>query len=84
MKENKKVEKAASVLYEMSEDEKLQRLAFLKERAIMEEQDEKEGCREDGRKEKTIEIAKKLKNKGMSMEEIMEITGLMKKEMEVL
>lgn len=37
MEENKEVKKAASILYEMSEDEKLQRLAELKEKYILDE-----------------------------------------------
>lgn len=98
MKENKEVKKARDVLYVMSEDEKLQRLAFLKERAIMEENSLHEQWKEDGlaegRKKGIIEgriegknqekreTAKRMKNKGFSLKEIVEITGLSKEEIE--
>lgn len=92
MEENKEVKKAASILYEMSEDEKLQRLAELKEKYIMDEiartemveeaqrklEESKKAVEEE--KKKTEEIVKKLKEKKMSVEEIVEITGMTKEE----
>ncbi len=99
MEENKEVKKAASILYEMSEDEKLQRLAELKEKYIMDEiartemVEEAERKVEESRrkveesrreveeaKKKTEKIIKKLKEKKMPIEEIIEITGMTKEE----
>lgn len=99
MEENKEVKKAASILYEMSEDEKLQRLAELKEKYIMDEiartemveeaqrklEESKKAVEESKKaveeeKKKTEEIVKKLKEKKMSVEEIVEITGMTKEE----
>ena len=37
MKKNKDIEEAVVTVHEMSEDEKLRRLAFLREKAIMDE-----------------------------------------------
>lgn len=82
MEENKEVKKAVNVLYEMSEDEKLQRLAELKEKYIMDREAELETAEEKGSKAKSIEIVKKLKEKGMLIDEISEITGMTKKEIE--
>lgn len=99
MEENKEVKKAASILYEMSEDEKLQRLAELKEKYIMDEIARTEMIEEAERKveeserkveeserkveeseRKVEEIVKRLKEKEMSIEEIIEITGMTKEE----
>lgn len=92
MEENKEVKKAASILYEMSEDEKLQRLAELKEKYIMDEKARTEMVEEAERKvkeserkveesrRKVEEIVKRLKEKEMSIEEIVEITGMTKEE----
>jgi predicted transposase YdaD len=51
--------------------------------AIGMEKGRKEG-REEGRKEEKIEIAKKLKGKGMDVEGIVEMTGLTRDEIEGL
>ena len=92
MKENEEVKKAQTVLNEMSEDEILQRWAELKEkwehdevsaREYYKETGLKEG-REQGREEKQKEIAKKMKYKKMDIQEIIEITGLTKEEIEKL
>ena len=40
--------------------------------------------KKEGRKDKAVEIAKKMKNKGILLEEIEEITGLSKEEIEKL
>jgi len=80
MKENKDVKKARDILYVMSEDEKLQRLAFLKERAILDEQSALASAKEEVKKQ----IAKKMKEKQIPIEEIIEITGLEKEEIEKL
>ena len=96
MKENEEVKKANSVLHEMSEDEELQRLAELREKWDLDERsalghakDEgiKEGEKiglEKGRISRNIEIAKKMKAKGITTEEIIEMTELTKEEIEKL
>ena len=116
MKENEEVKKANSILYEMSEDEELERLAELREKWDLDERsarqnaiDEgleegikrglkegrkkgikegiKEGRREgikQGEENKRIEIAKKLKQMKMTIEDIEEATGLTKEEIEKL
>ena len=98
MKENEEVKKANSVLHKMSEDEKLQRLAELREKWDLDERSARQNAIDEGLEEGRrlgleqglkegleqgkIEIAKKLKQKGMSVEEIIEITGLTKEEIE--
>ena len=108
MKENKDIEEAIVTVHKMTEDEKMRRLADLREKAIMDEKairrkgyedghalgheaGLKEGIEEgikegiqqgiqqgqkEGHESEKINIAKKLKSKRMSIEEIAEITGL--------
>ena len=104
MKENKDIEEAIVTVHKMTEDEKMRRLADLREKAIMDEKairrkgyedghalgheaGLKEGIKEgiqqgiqqgqkEGHESEKINIAKKLKSKRMSIEEIAEITGL--------
>ena len=88
MKENEEVKKAKSVLYVMSEDEELQRLAELKEKWARDEKSALRSAREDGIeegiKEGTKEVAKKLKDMKMKIEDIEKATGLTKDEIENL
>ena len=108
MKENKEVKKANRVLYEMSEDEKLQRLAELREKWDLDERSARqnaidEGLEEglkqglqqglqqgieqglkEGKREQKIEIAEKLKEMNMNMDDIQKATGLTKEEIEKL
>ena len=104
MKKNKDIEEAVVTVHEMSEDEKLRRLAELREKAIMDEKairkagyvhGMEEGLEKGIEKgkalgEKTgyekakIKIAKKLKEKGNSVDEIKEITGLSEEEINKL
>jgi predicted transposase/invertase (TIGR01784 family) len=92
MKENEGIKKATVEIVKMTEDEKMERLAFLRKKAIMDEKSiyaagldkgETIGISK-GEKQKTIEIAKKMKAKGKSINEIMEITELTKEEIEKL
>ena len=108
MKENEDIEEAVVTVHKMTEDEKMRRLADLREKAIMDEKairrkgyedghalgheaGLKEGIEEgikegiqqgiqqgqkEGHESEKINIAKKLKSKRMSIEEIAEITGL--------
>ncbi len=94
MKENKEIEEAVVEIVEMSEDEKLERLAFLRQKAIMDEKaiyaaglDKgeirgKEVGREERKKKNQLEVAKKMKAKDMDINIIIEITGLTKEEIE--
>ena len=100
MKENEEVKKANSILYEMSEDEELERLAELREKWDLDERSARQNAidegleegRKEGRKEgiregeenKSREIARKLKLKNMNIQEIIEITGLAKEDIEKL
>lgn len=84
MKENEEVKKAGSVLHVMSEDEKLQRLAELREKWELDERSALSSAREDGIEEEKFKIAKRMKEKGMTIEEIEELTELTKQEIEEL
>ena len=84
MKENEEVKKANSVLHEMSEDEKLERLAELREKWELDERSALANARDDGKAEERIEIAKKMKNEGINIETIMKITSLTKEEIDKL
>lgn len=100
MKENKDINKAIDELEQVSGNEKLRRIAELKEKYIRDEQasieyaqDEgyKHG-REDGiaegeakgEKNKSIEIAKNLLTKQMDIKDIADVTGLSIEEIEKL
>ena len=96
MKNNESMKKAKEKLNTMSEDERIIRLADLREKAILDELEVKaynykkgknDGL-EQGRAEGIIqtnkEIAKKLKEKGLSIDFIIEITNLTKEEIEKL
>ena len=86
MKENEEVKKANTVLHEMSEDEELQRLAELREKWDLDERSAlghaKDDGIEEGKKKAKIEIAKKLKEIKISIEDIEKATGLTKEEIE--
>lgn len=96
MEKNEEIKEAVIKVRKMSEDEKLQRLADLREKAIMdekaiyqaglnngEERGKKLG-REQGRAETIKEMAKKLLKQNMKIETISEITGLSIEEIEKL
>ena len=88
MESNKKVKEAVIKVREMSEDEKLQRLADLREKAIMDEkaiyQAGLNNGKEEGRVETMKEVAKKLLKQNMKIENVSEITGLTIEEIEKL
>ena len=88
MEESKEIKEAVEKLDSLSEDERMQRIADLREKAILDEKaiyakglDDgiKEGL-EKGKQKEKLEIAKKLKKEGMNTELIAEITGLKIKE----
>ena len=94
MKENEEVKKAKSVLHVMSKDEELKRLAELKEKwerdeksaqAAWKEEGLEEGIekgRREGRREEKVSIAKNMKKNKFTTEQIAQITGLSKEEIE--
>ena len=90
MKENEEVKKANTILYQMSEDEKLQRLAELREKWDLDERSALRSAREEGiekgieegKENAKIEIAKKLKEMNFKIEDIEKATGLTKEEIE--
>ena len=84
MGENKELKRAVKELNKISEDEKMQRIAELREKAIL---DEKaiyarglDVGEEKGRELEKKEIAKKLLEEGISIERIVKITGLTEEE----
>ena len=82
------IKKAKEVLEEISEDEHEQYLAHLREKYIFEIQGIEEAGYDkgvaQGSKNEKIEIAKKMKAKNMKIDEIAEVTGLTKEEIEKL
>ena len=88
MKENEEMKEAKEKLEVMSEDEKMQILAELRLKAIRDEKaverfGYKQGM-EKGRKEEKKEMAKKMKEKGIDIKTIQEITNLTKEEIDIL
>ncbi len=94
--ESKEIEKARRVLEEMSQDKNERYLAELRQKYIMDQKAIEDagydkgydsgydsGTLEGKRKEK-LEIAKKMKSKKIDIEDIIEITGLKKEEIEKL
>ena len=83
-KENEEIRKAMDIIDEMSMDEKEWELYQSRKMAIMDYNTGIYEATEKGKRQSKIEIAKKLLNKKMSIEEIEEITGLTKEEIEKL
>ena len=96
MSKNKEIKKAQKEYEYLVGDEAERRLAFLREKAIRdetsiydagyhkgEELGEKKGEKK-GKKNEKIEIAKKMKQKGMDIAIIIEITGLTEEEIKEL
>ena len=80
MKENKEIKEAEVTLRKLSEDEENQRIAELREKHILDTQDIYETGLEEGEKTEKRKIAKKLLDKNMPIEQIIEITELTKEE----
>ena len=88
MEKNEEIKEATVVVKQMSEDEKMQRLAFLREKAILDEKEiietaTNKGLREGmekgiekGREENKKEIAKKLYEINMPIEQIAKIVEM--------
>ena len=88
MEENENLKEAVEKLDRISEDEKMQRIIELREKAIRDEhaiyaKGVDDGV-EKGAREEKIKIAKKLLKAKVGMEVIIETTGLTKEEIEKL
>ena len=84
MRENEEVKKAKNVLHIMSEDEELQRLAELKEKWDLDERSARQSALDEGEEKTKKEIAKKMKEEKITIEQICRITGLSKEEIDKL
>ena len=92
MEENENLKEAVEKLERISEDEKMQRIIELREKAIRDEHaiyakgvdDGIEEGKTKGAREKQIEIAKSMLKENMNIEIIIKITGLTKEEIEKL
>ena len=92
MKENPEIKKANEEYEYLTGEEAERRIAFLREKAIKDEKSAILGAREEGIKEgraegekrKQIEVVKKLLKRGMTIEEVAEISELEKEEIEKL
>ena len=82
MKENEEIKKANEEYEYLTGDEAERRLALLREEAIRDEKTMLRGSREEGKKEKQIEIAKNMLKKGMEISIIAEVTELSVEEIE--
>ena len=80
MKENKEIKEAGEKLKVISEDEKMQRIAELKQKAIMDRNAEIDFATE----KKAKEIAKKMKEEGIEIQVIRKVTGLTEEEIKEL
>ena len=78
MEKNEDIKEAVVKVHEMSEDEKIRRLADLREKAIMDEKAISKAGYRRGMEQKQMQIARKLKEMGMKDEDIEKATGLSK------
>ena len=88
MKNNESMKKAKEKLNTISEDERIRRLAELREKAILDELEVKvynyKKGKNDGIEQKNKEIAKKMKERNYKIEDIIDLTNLSKEEIEDL
>ena len=86
VEKNEEIKEATIEVEKMSEDEKMQRLAFLREKAILDEKDiYRAGIdkgEKNGRLEEKIEIAKELLKIGIPIDQIVQATKLSKEKIE--
>lgn len=78
------IQKAVYVIYEMSEDEKVQEMARIREKALHDEASQMKTAEQQGEMKKAVAIAKNLLGMGMPIEQIEKATGLTSKEIELL
>ena len=88
MEENENIKEAKEELDRISQDDILRRMAFKAELERMDHAqlmyEAKRDGKEEGAKEKEIQIAKNMLQKRMNVQDIVEITGLTKEEVEKL
>ena len=84
MEENENLKEAVEKLDRISEDEKMQRIIELREKAIRDEHAIYAKGVDDGIEKGIMKIAKSMIKKGMNVSDIIEITGLTKEEIEKL
>ena len=84
MEENKFYKQAREELEYLSGDPDFQRLLESRAGFLMDMNSYRIQCEEEAATREKMEIAKKLKAKNMSIEEIIELTGLTKEEVEKL
>ena len=84
MKENEEIKKANEEYEYLTGDEAERRLAFLRDKAIRDENNMIASAKEEGERKKQIEIAKELLKLGMSLENIEKVTKLTKEEIQKL
>ena len=73
MKGNEEINDAIIKVRKMTEDEKMERLAFLRQKAIMDEEAIRDAGFEDGIENEKIRIIKKLHSMNMPIEQIANI-----------
>ena len=83
-RENENLKEAVEKLDRISEDEKMQRIIELREKAIRDEHAIYAKGVDDGIEKGIMKIAKSMLKKGMNVSDIIEITGLTKEEIEKL
>ena len=84
MEENENLKEAVEKLDRISEDEKMQRIIELREKAIRDEHAIYAKGVDDGIEKGIMKIAKSMLKKGMNVSDIIELTGLTKEEIEKL
>ena len=86
MENNEEIKEATIEIVKMSQDEKIRKLAELREKAIMNEKAVFDAGKEDGIQQgelqTKINIARNMKNKKIDINIIVEVTGLTKEEIE--
>lgn len=80
MEENEELKEAVEKLEGMSEDDYMQRIADLREKAILDYNSGMGNALRKGIKKGKLETAKKMLEKGMDIDTIIEVTGLSKDE----
>ena len=84
MEDNKELKEAKEKLDKITEDARMQQLAWWREKAIYEENTMLNSSFRKGKAEGKKEAAKKMKEKNIPIETIIEITELTKEEIEKL
>lgn len=80
MEDNKEIEKAMNELEKISKDKELRRVAELREKAIRDEKNGLRHAREEGIEQGIEQVAKKMLELNMSIQDIINVTGLKEKQ----